>query len=165
MRLTVDQFKELQAQQARKLAAPVPAPVGAATAPVSLVVERAKRAKKNYPEEEIQKQVAQYLDWALPPGFRWLHIPNQRGTRKQWENALLKAMGVKAGAADCLIFTDTGRFIWIELKSNEGSLSKDQRAWRDWCHSIGVPWFLCRSVQDVFEALVFCNIAVKARPQ
>lgn len=123
----------------------------------------ATNSPKARPEEAIQKQVAEYLDWALPAGYRWLHIPNQRGTRSRWENQLLKAMGVKAGAADVLIFTPHGRFVWIELKAPKGILSEEQKDWRDWCRSIGAPWFLCRSLDDMIEALESLQIRIVAR--
>lgn len=121
------------------------------------------RQPKQRPEEELQKVVAEYLDYSLVPPARWLHIPNQRGTRAQFENELLKAMGVKAGAADVLVFTPGGRFIWIELKSETGRLSAEQQDWRDWAQTIGAPWFLCRSLADVIEALTSCQVGLKGR--
>jgi hypothetical protein len=51
----------------------------------------------------------------------------------------------------------------IELKSATGSLSRPQRAWRDWCRAIGAPWFLCRSLDDVIEALESLQIRLRVR--
>jgi hypothetical protein len=106
--------------------------------------------------------VAEYLDWALPGDFRWLHIPNGE-KRDPIIAAILKRMGVKQGAADVLILRPVGLFVWIELKSNTGSLSRPQREWRDWCRAIGAPWFLCRSLDDVIEALESLQISLRVK--
>jgi hypothetical protein len=124
-----------------------------ATAPARKPVQR--------PEQDLQRAVAEFLDLCLLPPARWLHIPNQVGTRDRYEAELLKAMGVKPGAADVLVLTGAGRFVWIELKSDAGRLSPAQQDWRDWCQSIGAPWFLCRSVADVVEALRSCQVRLR----
>jgi len=77
--------------------------------------------------------------------------------------ALLKAFGVKKGAADVLILGWPASFIWIELKTATGTLTREQKDWRDWCRSIGAPWFLCRSLDDVIEALESLQIRLLAR--
>lgn len=122
----------------------------------------ASKRKPVVPEEEIQVLVAAFLDRALPRDYRWLHIPNG-GARSKREGGLFKAMGVKAGAADVLILTPVGKFIWIELKTATGRLRPGQEDWRDWCRSIGAPWFLCRSLDDVIEALESLQIRLRVR--
>lgn len=114
-------------------------------------------------ENPLQKAVADFLDLALPPPLKWIHVPNGE-LRDPAAAGKLKAMGVKKGAADVLILGFQGsRFIWIELKSRSGRLSEDQKAWRDWCLSIGAPWFLCRSLEDVRDALESLQIRLMAR--
>jgi hypothetical protein len=163
LRWTTEQFEAFLAKQRSAKSEPLPEPVrGAASAPERLVRERTIRARK-FPEEEIQKQVAEFLDYALPDDFRWWHTPNQRGTRKQWENALLKALGVKAGVQDVTIVGPNPRLIIIEIKAEKGSLSRSQRDWRDFYQSIGVPWFLCRSLDEVIDALESLQVRLKAR--
>jgi len=114
------------------------------------------------PEQGLQITVAAFLDWALPEDYRWLHIPNGE-KRNPVIAAILKAMGVKPGAADVLILCPNGRFIWIELKSTKGRLSTDQASWRDWCHAIGAPWFLCRSLDDVVAACEDAGVPLLGR--
>ncbi len=118
--------------------------------------------RNRHDEDDLQEAVAEFLDMALLPPARWLHIPNG-GTRDTKEAARLKAMGVKAGAADVMVLTGAGRFIWIELKSATGRLRPEQAQWRDWCQTIGAPWFLCRSLADVIEALTSCQVRLKGR--
>lgn len=122
----------------------------------------AKAKKPAIPEEDIQILVAAFLDRALPADYRWLHIPNG-GARSKREGGIFKAMGVKAGAADVLILTPVGKFIWIELKTATGRLRTEQEGWRDWCRAIGAPWFLCRSLDDVIEALESLQIRLRVR--
>lgn len=124
---------------------------------------RTLSATKERPEEALQIQAVEYLELALPAPFRFWHTPNQRGTRSRWENMLLKAMGVKAGVGDILIAGGRPPLIWLELKSPTGRLSDPQKDWRDWCALVGIPWFLCRSLEDVVEALESLQIRLKVR--
>lgn len=70
----------------------------------------------NRPEEALQRQVAAFLDVALPEDAVWWHTPNQRGTRARFENEILKALGVKGGFPDVAILF-RGRLYCIELKA------------------------------------------------
>ena len=129
-------------------------PIRAAASPAAQISPRG--GSKSTPhlfdpsEDEIQIAAAAFLEIALPPPLRFLHIPNG-GSRNAAEAGKLKAMGVKAGAADIMVL-GFHPFIWIEMKSRTGRLRPEQKEWRDWCRSIGAPWFLCRSVEDVAEA-------------
>ena len=65
------------------------------------------------PEQALQIATAEFLDWALMPPYRWLHIPN--GERRDAViGKILKAMGVKPGAADALILGPSFPFCWLE---------------------------------------------------
>lgn len=119
--------------------------------------------KLNRPEEDLQIATAELLDLGLPQGWRWWHTPNQRGTRKFWEQKLLKALGVKPGVQDVTIVGPNPRLVIIELKSDTGGLSKAQREWRDFYRSIGVPWFLARSLEDVIAACVDAGVPLRVR--
>lgn len=125
--------------------------------------ERPAPKSKQRPEEVLQIAVAELLDLGLPQGWRWWHTPNQRGTRKFWEQQLLKALGVKAGIQDVTIVGPDPRLVIIELKSGTGSLSKAQREWRDYYRSIGVPWFLARSIEDVIAACQDAGVPLRVR--
>lgn len=124
--------------------------------------EKPRTSSRDAPAENpLQIAVAKFLDLALPAPLRWLHIPNGE-LRARAAAGKLKAMGVKPGAADVLIL-GFHPFIWIELKSASGRLTQEQKDWRDWCRSIGAPWFLCRSIEDVVDALESLQIRLKAR--
>ena len=103
-------------------------------------------------EDEIQIEVANWLDHKLPKNWRWYHPPNG-GWRKKSTAGRLKAMGVKAGIPDVVILRPDGSPIYIELKSFGGVLSNAQKAFRDWCAETRQPYFVARSVGEVEVAL------------
>ena len=47
-----------------------------------------------------------------------------------------------AGQSDLYGYLYGGRCMEIEIKSKNGRLSPEQRAWRDWCQAGQIPW-LC----------------------
>lgn len=103
-------------------------------------------------EEQIQVEVARWLDHRLPPDWRWYHPPNG-GWRKKATAGRLKAQGVKPGIPDVVILRPDGSPIYIELKSFGGVLSPAQKDFRDWCNANRQPYFVARSVGEVEVAL------------
>jgi len=103
-------------------------------------------------EDDIQIEVARWLDHRLPKDWRWYHCPNG-GFRKKATAGRFKAMGLKAGIPDCVILRTDGSPIYIELKSFGGVLSNAQKDFRDWCNATKQPYFVARSVGDVEIAL------------
>lgn len=144
---------KMAALRAGLASSPIPANDGPAEAKA-----RTSRRDDEFP---IQCAIADFLDLSLPPPLRWLHIPNGEARGKRAAGRL-KAMGLKPGAADVLILGHSP-FIWIEVKTPIGKLSKVQKDWRDWCIALGAPWFLCRSIDDVAEALESLGIRLIGR--
>lgn len=99
-------------------------------------------------EDEIQREVAAWLNLKLPKDWRWYHPPNG-GFRKHATANRLKAQGLKPGVPDCVILRPSGAPIYIELKAFAGVLSIAQKEWRDWCINSGQPYAVCRSVGEV----------------
>jgi hypothetical protein len=75
-------------------------------------------------EDNFQKSVARYLD---SKGVLWFHCPNG-GHRNVAEAAKLKAMGVKAGVPDVLIFEPRKGYhgFAIELKVAKNKRTEHQ---------------------------------------
>jgi hypothetical protein len=99
-------------------------------------------------EEQIQMEVAAWLDLKLPRDWRWYHCPNG-GHRLKAVAGKLKTQGVKSGVPDCVILRPNGLPIYIELKSFGGTLSLAQKDFRDWCAKSQQPYRVCRSVGEV----------------
>lgn len=119
------------------------------------------RRIQDRPEEVLQRAVAAFLDMALPDDAAWFHVPNQRGTRKRWENALLKALGVKAGVPDCCIVY-RGRAAFIELKASGGGLSETQKAMQRRLTLAGAVVMTCHSLEEV-EGVVGALMPLRGR--
>ena len=110
-----------------------------------------------HPEDDLQMQVADYLNLLPSIGYYgWFHVPNG-GKRNPREAARFKRMGVKAGVPDIIIESKTngapyGAF--IELKAGKNTETDEQRVWstRLIVYS-GRRGALCRSLDEVIEAL------------
>jgi VRR-NUC domain len=77
------------------------------------------------PEQIIQRAVIQHLRQRGVPGVVFLHVPNG-GYRRPIEAAIFKAMGVRAGTADLLLWNG-GKSYCLELKAKGGRATEDQR--------------------------------------
>lgn len=105
----------------------------------------------NRPEEQTQKAIVKYLEVVKPDCF-WFHCPNQRGTRSEIENKILKSLGVKAGVPD-LVFIANGKSCFAEVKSPKGTLTPSQKQVRDILVSMGCGYAVVRSIDDMKQAL------------
>jgi hypothetical protein len=106
-------------------------------------------------EDDLQKQVAEYLSVTLPSGCVFHHSPNEGRRHINFINKL-KRMGTKYGWPDLEIFcpgsaTKSGmnEAIFIELKVKRGTMNENQRRMRDAIIDAGFAWALCRSLSDV----------------
>jgi hypothetical protein len=65
-------------------------------------------------------------------------------------------MGVVPGAPDWVFIRQNDAFaIFIELKTAVGSLSPNQIRFKDWCDSLNVLYYVCRSWKEVKKILLF----------
>lgn len=117
-------------------------------------------ARRNQPEQELQKTVAGFLDVSLPANTVWYHIPNG-GKRTRAEAGLFKAMGVKAGVPDIHILHE-GRSIYIELKVGAGKETAEQIMMRHRLVSAGAVCTVCRSLEEVADFLG-ATVGLKAK--
>lgn len=119
------------------------------------LVPRLPKASEDY----LQMAVAEYLDMALAPGFRWFHPPNG-GSRNVIEAVKLKRMGVKRGVPDIWIigpcrFHDYVPMVFvIELKIGRNKPTGEQKEWAEFIVNLGGLSAMCRSLDEVIEQ---CN--------
>lgn len=80
----------------------------------------------------------------------------------QWNNAETKrggnkmvSMGVKKGVADWQYLKDNGQSLWIELKTETGVQSEDQKRFEQLCLSLGHEYIICRDEQSFWNAINF----------
>lgn len=105
-------------------------------------------------EEALHLACVQYLRWAVNAGqvAAFHHSPNQSSGPVQWL-AKRKRLGTSAGFPDLLIYFPDGAILHAELKAPRGTLTPDQKAWRDRCERLGIPWALIRSFEDLEAAI------------
>ena len=85
---------------------------------------------KAVPESAIHKGIATLLAYKAPKHVLWWHTPNGE-RRDKVTGAILKAMGVKPGVPDFLLYdTRTGHLHCLEVKAARGYLSDTQKAWK-----------------------------------
>lgn len=115
------------------------------------------------PEQDLQISVCKWLDWCLPKPWRYWATYNNAKNRTQ--GGINKAMGVKAGFPDLCV---AGRLnggtclVGIELKVGARKLEDAQQDWRRWFFESGASYFLCRSIDDVEDALRTAGVPLRA---
>jgi hypothetical protein len=106
------------------------------------------------PEEQLQRSVVDLLRLYEARGsLTFAHCPNG-GRRSKAEAGAFKAMGVRAGVPDLLVWTQGGGHFAIELKAGRRAvLSGAQVVWHSTLESLGHRVYVCRSVDDVERCL------------
>lgn len=105
------------------------------------------------PEQQLQRSVVDLLQVYQNRGLlAFAHMPNG-GRRSKAEAGAFKAMGVRAGVPDLLVWTQGSGHFAIELKAKAGKLSPAQAAWHDTVSCLGHRVYVCRSVDDVERCL------------
>lgn len=108
------------------------------------------RRKRRAPEQDIQRQIAQFLDVALGGSAWYSTIPLGGGGKTR--GGILKSLGTKEGMPDMIVING-GRAIWLELKTHTGVVSKAQQK----CHSdlrrARSEVFVVRSLDEAIAAL------------
>lgn len=64
-----------------------------------------------------------------------------------------RSMGVKKGIADWQYMADNGRTIWIELKTEDGTQSKEQKQFEALCDLLGHDYYICRDYYSFWEII------------
>lgn len=113
------------------------------------------------PEETLQRSVVKLLRHALPEGSIFFAVPNG-GLRSRTEAIRFKSTGTLAGVPDLLVIT-AGRILGIELKSGNGRLSDAQLYCHEQFRRAGADVFVCRSLEEVADALTAAGVPLRAR--
>ncbi len=107
------------------------------------------RKARMRPEARLQESVCQYLALQERQGrLLWFAVPNG-GSRNLLEAVNLKRQGLRAGVPDLVVIPKAGPVCFIELKSEDGTLSKLQSIWLESLPLYGCPVAVCRSLDEV----------------
>lgn len=118
------------------------------------------RRKRRSPEQDIQRQIAQFLDVALGGTAWYSTIPLGAVGVGKTIGGILKGIGTKEGMPDMIVI-DAGRAIWLEVKTYTGAVSKVQVK----CHAdlqrARSPVFVVRSLDEAIAALRKSGVPLK----
>ena len=106
-------------------------------------------------EELLQQHVVKLLDAYGRPDIEWHHVPNG-ADRHPAVARKMKLAGTKPGVAD-LIFLIDGHSIAVELKTEIGTLSRDQIAWRETFERAGGAYFVAFGLNEAIGVIKGIN--------
>ena len=130
---------------------------------IAAVTPFARRPRRGHVEDAIQAGIVAFLRAALPAGmFRVLAVPNG-GARTKAEASRMKATGTLAGVWDVCILGPGGGSFWLEVKTDDGALSKEQRDMRDFMVAAQVPHALVRSIDQAEAAVRSWGLPLRGR--
>lgn len=115
--------------------------------------------KRANPEAQLQRAVAEFLDRVLRRPTIYTAIGHGGGGKVR--GAQLKAMGLKRGWSDIIVLHPAKYWtiaLGLELKSKDGRASAEQLQHRNGMVGVNGHWHLCRSLDDVMQALIMCGI-------
>lgn len=101
-------------------------------------------------EADIHRQIVEYFDVM---GIFCFHIPNERNSSMA-NMRNLKKLGLRSGAPDLEVWLPTHngvRIVYMEIKSENGKLSENQKAFRERCEKAGLPYHVVRSLDNVID--------------
>jgi hypothetical protein len=108
-------------------------------------------------EHEEQREFVMWFRQNFAP-VRIFAIPNG-GKRGKAEAMRLKVEGVSAGVPD--LYIPAWR-LWVEMKRQAGgSLSPEQKDWRDYLQSIGDTWIVAKGRDDAVRQVELFRQTVK----
>lgn len=112
-------------------------------------------------ESVIQAEIVDYLS-AL--GIFFFSVPNEAvggGPKAIRQMTRYKRMGLYPGMADLVIVDDDGRAYFLEVKTETGRASGNQRDFAALCAYKRYPYAIARSVEDAKQALSSWGFFVK----
>lgn len=110
-------------------------------------------------ESALQRSLIEYLSWAVPSVTAFA-IPNA-GRRTVGGRASNAVAGLRKGVSDFAIVlpcswagkTAHGVTAYIEVKTEKGRMSPEQKEWSEVLSKMSVPHCVVRSLEDLKEAL------------
>lgn len=106
-------------------------------------------------ESTTQRTCVKWFRLQYPQYARLLFAVPNGGVRSRQTGAVLKAEGVVAGVADLILFAPSGGYhaLCIEMKTETGRQSTEQREWQREVEAQGYKYALCRSFDEFYELI------------
>lgn len=106
----------------------------------------------NPSEHKLQVALMDYLRFALRPELEVRAIPNGEKRHISVANRL-KSEGVKRGSPDIFICLPAGKIAWLEMKAAKGSLSPEQKEFRDKVKNLDHHYAVAKTIDEALEYL------------
>ena len=106
-------------------------------------------------EDDLQATCIKWFDYQYPKLKNLLfHVPNG-GNRNVREAARLKSQGVRSGVADLILLIPKSNFhgLCIEMKSEKGKLSENQKEWLKLVSSQCFCVQVCNSFESFYKTI------------
>lgn len=104
-------------------------------------------------EEQLQRAVCGLLAiYEAKHLLAFCHVPNG-GYRTPAQAGAFRAMGVRSGVPDLIVWTPEGHSFGVELKAGRGKESDAQVLFRSTLESLGHRVYVCWSIEEVEAAL------------
>ena len=106
-------------------------------------------------ESREQTMCVSWFRLQYPEYARLLVANANGGKRNRIEAAIMKGEGVTAGVADLTLYVPSGQYhgLLIEMKSDTGRQTKQQKEWQKLVEAQGYMYALCRGFNE-FPAII-----------
>lgn len=116
----------------------------------------------NRPEQALHRSVVSFLRVVLPKPWVFFH-PANGGARSKAEAGIFKAMGVRAGIPDLVLFGPDRTVACIEFKAPKGSLSPAQKDTIAALAELGIETHIVRSIDEAETVLRGLGVPLKGK--
>lgn len=103
-------------------------------------------------EEQLHMAIWQHIKLLAPKNVVAFH-PANGGARSKRTAGRLKAMGVVPGIPDLVFVLADGRAAFMEIKTPDGRLSAEQKAFQSKCSDMGVEHAVIYNVDQALSIL------------
>jgi len=101
-------------------------------------------------ESQAQKAILEYLSWKEKAGLCWVLRNNSISGKVLRSNGSVGWVNnSKKGAPDIIMCLKCGLFVGIEVKSDKGRQSPEQKQVEEFITKLGGHYILARGIEDV----------------
>lgn len=113
------------------------------------------RNRPRHEEENMQIHLVKWFDYQYPKLKLYLHSSPNGGKRDKREGARFKAMGTRAGFPDLILLHPNKfyPFMGIELKTEKGKQSEQQKEYQKMFEEIGAKYIVVRSLDEFISEI------------
>ena len=94
-------------------------------------------------EYSLQINLVKYLESKNLKNLRFFHVPNQ-GARTPRQKIFLYNLGLRSGCPDLVLEFKNGKIVYIELKTQKGTLFSSQKAWLEKSNQLKTPHYILK---------------------